>query len=130
MNLALSNEEQLDYLDKLYNRLLEHRYRYYVLDAAVLEDFVYDFIEREYNRLALESGVKQMEMVDFDFKDLLAIEAKNRVDTETDYHSLWLKSMRPVWEKLGLPAKKQKEKDNAQEVKENVFEIAPRYFGK
>lgn len=100
---SLVGEEHLNYLNRLYGRLLEHRYRYYVLHEPVLDDFLYDYIEKEYNRLAAEAGIKLMEMVDFNPNDLLAIEAKNRVDAGTDYHSLWEKEMVPVWEKLGRP---------------------------
>lgn len=104
----LPEEEMVLYLEQLYNRLLEHRYRYYVLDHPVIDDHEYDYIERYYNFLAQEHNVKQMEMVDFNPNDLLAIEAKNRVDSETDFYSIWHKSMVPVWDKLGLPHKKRK----------------------
>jgi NAD-dependent DNA ligase adenylation domain len=104
----LTKEEMLDYLDKLYDRLLEHRYRYYVLDHPAIEDSEYDYVERFYNNLASEHGVKQMEMVDFNPNDLLTIQAKNRVDSETDNYSIWYKSMTLIWDKLGLPHKTRK----------------------
>jgi hypothetical protein len=89
--------------------LLEHRYRYYVLAQPVVEDWHYDYLEKEYNRMAEAAGVKLMEMVDFDPEDPLAIEAKNRVDSKTDYYSLWEKDMIPVWEKLGKSRKQEKQ---------------------
>lgn len=101
----LSSEEQIEYLEKFYNRLLEHRYRYYILDAPVLEDWIYDYLEKEYNKMASEAGIKLMEMVDFDAKNILALEAKDRVDNNMDSHSLWEKEMLPIWEKLGRPKK-------------------------
>ncbi len=106
--MQLTPEENLEYLDQFYGRLLEHRYRYYILDHPVLNDFEYDWLEREYNRLASEAGLKLMEMVDFNSNDPLAIEAKKRVDSGTDYHSLWKKEMAPVWAKLGKTHKQQK----------------------
>lgn len=106
----LTKEEVIEYLGKLYDRLLEHRYRYYVLDDPALSDFVYDYMEKEYNRLAQEHGVKLMDMVDFDPDDPLAAEAKNRVDSETDYHSMWEKSMFFVWSRLGR-ARKDRDKE-------------------
>ncbi len=99
--MTLTKEENTIYLDEFYGRLLEHRYRYYRLDAPVIADFEYDFIEREYNRLAKESGAKLMEMVDFDLNDPLAIEAGKRVDSGTDFYSLWEKEMKPVWDRIG-----------------------------
>ena len=106
----LTPEEKMVYLENLYNKLLEHRYRYYVLNHGVLSDFEYDWIEKEYNRMASEHGVKLMEMVDFNPNDPLAIEAKKRVDSDTDSYSLWEKEMRPIWDKLGM-TKKQKAKN-------------------
>ncbi len=99
------------YLDNLYNRLLEHRYRYYILADPVEPDHIYDYLEKEYNRMAQEAGHKIMEMVDFNLNDPLAIEAKNRVDSGIDYHSLWLKEMQPVWENIGKPHKDKKKND-------------------
>jgi hypothetical protein len=107
---TLTDQEHLEYLDKLYGRLLENRYRYYVLDDNVISDFEYDFIERSYNEMAQKAGVKLMEMVDFDPNDPLAIEAKNRVDSGTDSHSLWVKSMEPIWEQIGRTKKQEKER--------------------
>lgn len=106
--MELTPEENLQYLNDFYNRLLEHRYRYYILDNPVLNDFEYDWLEREYNKLASQAGVKLMEMVDFNLNDPLAIEAGNRVEAGTDYHSLWEKEMEPVWTKLGKTNKQQK----------------------
>lgn len=37
---------------KLGWQLLEHKYRYYVLDQPIIQDHEYDQLEREYDRLA------------------------------------------------------------------------------
>ncbi len=105
----MSTNEHISYLERVYNRLLEHRYRYYVLDSPVLEDFEYDYIEKECNRMAQEAGVKLMEMVDFDPKDQLAVEAQNRVNNGTDYYSLWVEEMTPIWNRIGKPKKRKEE---------------------
>jgi len=94
-----------EYLTNLYNRLLEHRYRYYILCEPALSDAEYDYLEKFYNDEANKACVKQMDMVDFDINDPLAIEAAKRVDSKTDYYSLWLAEMKPVWDKLGRAAK-------------------------
>jgi hypothetical protein len=104
----VTSEERLIYLDQLYGRLLEHRYRYYVLDAPVLEDWLYDLVEKEYDSIAKGAGVKLMEMVDFDPSDGLAIEAKTRVDNGTDSYSVWENSMLPIWAKIGRSRKDRK----------------------
>lgn len=102
---GLSEEEIPEYLDKLYNRLIEHRYRYYVLDDPELLDAEYDYLEKYYNHLADKYNKKRMEMVDFDFKDPHAILAKTLVDNKEDNYSLWEKEMQPVWDVLGKPKK-------------------------
>jgi NAD-dependent DNA ligase len=98
-----SKEEIQEYLVKLYNRLLEHRYRYYVLHDPALEDSVYDWMEKYYNNLAQEHGMMLMDMVDFDFNHPLALQAGKRVDNRQDSYSLWEDDMKPVWKKLGYP---------------------------
>ena len=107
----MTPEEKLEYLDKLYDRLLEHRYRYYILHDPILEDWVYDWMEKYYNRMAEESDAKIMKMVDFDSNDPLAIAAKNRVDSETDNYSLWEKEMKPIWDRLGKTRKEVKKEE-------------------
>lgn len=99
----MTPEETTLYLNRLYQDILEHRYRYYVLAKPVLEDFVYDFVEKFYNKEAQENGIRLMEMVDFDFKDPEAIEAGKRVDAATDKYSEWEKSMNDTWARLGRP---------------------------
>lgn len=106
--MVTAAEEQVIYLDKLYNVLLEHRYRYYVLHDPVYSDNIYDWIERHYNDLAQKSGVKTMDMVDFNSNDPLAILAKERVDSRFDSESLWEKSMESVWSRLGRSKKEAK----------------------
>ncbi len=49
--------------------LLEHRYRYYVLDAPTISDRQYDLLERDYERLCREAGVPPVhcDMVGYDY---------------------------------------------------------------
>ena len=108
----LTPSEMTAYLELYYGRLLENRYRYYVLAAPVLEDAMYDYLERDYNALALKHGGKEMKMVDFDHKDSEAQAAKARVDSGQDSHSLWEKEMEPVRKRLGKPAKEAKREKN------------------
>lgn len=117
MPYGLTVEEIPDYLIKLYDRLLENRYRYYILDAAILDDWIYDLIEKEYNELVAKFGGKPMDMVGFDLNDPLAIAAKQRVDSDTDYHSLCEKEMQAVWDRLGRPRKYVDKKEKEDEHK-------------
>ncbi len=96
----------MEYYKLLEARVLEHRYRYYVLDAPVLLDFEYDFLERTYIAECYKAG--QSPVTDTDgigWSDIQPdyVAAKLRVDNGTDYYSLWLKDMKPVWLRLGLP---------------------------
>lgn len=92
----LTNSEKLEYLERLGERLLEHRYRYYIKCDPVIADFLYDYLERYYEAVALDLGVDPIAsvMVDFDLKREDAQAAMYRVDTGTDNHSLWLSSIR------------------------------------
>ena len=90
------------YLTTLYDRLLEHRYRYYVTADSVITDFEYDWLERYYNTLVAEHGGQPMVMVGFD-SSARSLEAKARVDAKADHYSVWLAEMQPVWNKLGYP---------------------------
>ncbi len=101
----MTPEERLEYLDKVYNRLLEHRYRYEILHDPILGDSEYDWMEKYYNKMAEEAGAKIMKMVGYDLKDPLAIAAKERVDSGIDSYSLWEKEMQPVWDRIGKPSK-------------------------
>ncbi len=49
-------------------QLLEHKFRYYILDRPKIEDYEYDLLEKEYDRLAIELGQPQSvsNMVGFD----------------------------------------------------------------
>lgn len=93
------------YFKNLGDRILENRYRYYVLDKPVLTDWVYDGLEYWYSELASIIKVKPKicDMVGFDYDFVGAKQAAQRVDDEDDYHSSWLKEMEPVWERLGKP---------------------------
>lgn len=96
----------IEYVLKIEARLLEHRYRYYVLDHPVLSDFEYDYLERYYLNLCNQfnhSSILDQFGVGWNENLEQAMIAKQRVDSNTDYHSLWEQSMQPVWDKLGRP---------------------------
>lgn len=101
----MSNEEKLNYHRHLGERLQEHRYRYYVLDNPVLEDFVYDHIERVYKEVSREMNLKDVaiDMVGFDSNVLGALQAANRVLEGLDHYSTIQKALQEVWEELGPP---------------------------
>jgi len=109
----MTDLEKLDYLRKLEDRLLEHRYRYYVQDDPVLDDAHYDHLEKTYEyvcSLALATSITKY-FVDWNPKCPGAAEAEQRVLNETDHHSLWIKDMQPIWDLLGKPSKIQKRED-------------------
>jgi hypothetical protein len=84
--------------------ILEHRYRYYRLDEPVLEDSMYDLLERDYLANVAVHGdpVGLADMVDFpDSPECLA--AAERVNSRTDCWGAWFKEMLPVWDRLGPP---------------------------
>jgi hypothetical protein len=86
--------------------MLEHRYRYYMLADPVLTDWEYDVLERRYEAECTKAGVESILIkygVDFQSDHPNYGLAKWRVDYGQDYHSLWLKEMQPVWDRLGLP---------------------------
>lgn len=91
----LSHEEKLQYFEKLGERLLEHKYRYYVLNSSIISDFEYDYVERVYDDLAKELGLEPVcaNMVGFNLQAEPARLAASRVDSGTDYHSTWLKEI-------------------------------------
>lgn len=51
-------------------KILEHKYRYYILNSPVIQDFEYDMIEKEYEALAMKLKLEPSasNMVDFDTK--------------------------------------------------------------
>lgn len=79
---TLSYTEKVAHMETVGHRLLEHRYRYYILDAPILADWVYDYIERYYECVAQDMGLPAIasNMVDFDLSRVDAQEAKARVD--------------------------------------------------
>lgn len=84
--------------------ILEHRYRYYRLNEAVLMDAQYDLIEALYIADVPEFGdpLGISTMVDFpDTEECIA--AGKRVDRWQDCWGSWFKEMLPVWDKLGPP---------------------------
>lgn len=101
----MSRDEKLTYLAQLGKRILEDRYRYYVLDHPVVDDFLYDHTERLYENIAVDLGVEAVasNMVDFDASREDALEAAARVESRTDDFSVWHSEMLPVWARLGYP---------------------------
>ena len=53
----MDTKERFEYLQTLGMRLLCHRYRYYVLDQPIMDDWLYDLIERMYERLCRAQGI-------------------------------------------------------------------------
>lgn len=99
-------EEKEEHFLKVHARLLEHRYRYYSKDHPVIDDSEYDYLERYYKFLVAELEVPPptiLDMVDFDFKRADAQLAATRVEANCDGNSLWMNSMKPVWDVLGMP---------------------------
>lgn len=94
-----------EYLEALGDRLLSHRYRYYVLDDPELVDYEYDYLETYYEKLCAENGVKSVivDMVGYDMNVLKAKEAAKAVEAWQDYYSVWLDGMFPTWRRIGLP---------------------------
>lgn len=54
-NMAKIDDEKL--FIKLGWKILEHKFRYYVLHSPSVQDHEYDRLEREYDALALKLGV-------------------------------------------------------------------------
>jgi len=75
-----SNEEKR--FIKLGWELLEAKYRYYKLDAPLLEDYAYDRLEREYDDLSKKLGLEPTaaNMVGFDINRPSASLVADRVD--------------------------------------------------
>ncbi len=49
-------------------KLLEHKYRYYILSKPIISDYDYDMLEKEYEQLAIQLNEPPTvtDMVDFD----------------------------------------------------------------
>lgn len=101
----MSLEEKHQYYIDLGNRLLEHRYRYYIQDNPVLEDWIYDFIERMYKAVSSELNLKDIaiDMVDFDYTKPGAQEAANRVLEGVDHYSVNEERLKGIWKRIGSP---------------------------
>lgn len=108
--MNLNNEELLFHFNQVGNRILEHRYRYYILNENVISDFEYDYLERYYKEIASKLNLPDtaLDMVGFDITKPGAFEAKQRVDNNQDNYSLWIVSMKPIWERIHLPRKQRK----------------------
>lgn len=104
--ICINNKETKSYLDTIEDRLLEARYRYYILDQPTLSDFEYDYLERYYEDLCSEEGVSsilKLNGVGFDTSNKAYQAAMDRVNAGMDWHSLWEKEMKLVWDRLGKP---------------------------
>lgn len=104
----------MQYYKLLENRVLEHRYRYYVLDDSVISDFEYDFLEKAYIQACNENGVESILVdsgVGWDASHPEYLAAEQRVLTKQDSYSLWEKEMRDVWNRIGYPKYKVEEND-------------------
>ena len=89
----MNDEEKVDHLLNLEERILEHRYRYYILDAPVIPDTHYDYLERYYVNVCSLLGVEPTvtNMVDYNHGYPGAKEAAERVLAGLDNYSLNLK---------------------------------------
>jgi len=78
-----TREERLEYHRKVGVRLLAHRYRYYALDAPLLKDHEYDWLEKFYEEISRQLDVppRHSEMVGFKEEAPDATEAKELVGT-------------------------------------------------
>lgn len=80
-------------LNKLSWVLLEHKFRYYILCAPIIEDYEYDMLEKEYETLCdkLKTPNSVSNMVDF--------------DTSRPSCKLIMEKLMPVKKKKRLPRK-------------------------
>lgn len=101
----MTQAEREKHFDEIGQRILEHRYRYYVQDHPVLDDQEYDWLERYYELMATTLGVHNADsdMVGFDAAKPRCCEAAVRVQAGTDYYSLWVTEMQPIWDRCGRP---------------------------
>lgn len=96
MYKCLSLADKITYRKRLEERLLEHRYRYYVLGEAVISDLEYEYIESIHRKISEELGLPSIfeNMVDFDFKLPPCQDAKERVESQTDGYSMRLREVK------------------------------------
>lgn len=97
--------ERISYHTTLGERVLDHRYRYYVLDNPVLEDWEYDKLERLYKLVSKTLGLPDVsaDMVGFDLSRKDARAAKSRVDADMDDYSVHQEALHEVWARIGPP---------------------------
>ena len=108
----MNKEAQLAHMEILAGRVLENRYRYYVQDDTVLTDAEYDDLEKHYLYVCELLGVESpIRFVDWQPSNPGAMEAEQRVLNGTDTHSMWIKEMQPIWDRLGKPSKVQKKEE-------------------
>lgn len=107
---TLTHDDKIEYCHKLGARVLDHRYRYYILHDAVLSDADYDYLERVYEDICKELGISSVVGVDFNLELEVNKQAKFRVDNKLNSYSQWESDMIGVWIKLGQPRWKRKEK--------------------
>jgi hypothetical protein len=131
----MSNEEKREYHDILQNRIIEHRYRYYVLCDTVLDDFEYDHLEKLLSAVAEALGLPHkpgekgtynsvFDMVDFDITRPGAQEAADRVIAKTTYWDTQQTALEEVWKRIDPPkwVLKQKEKKDDREKERETKE--------
>lgn len=101
----LTPEEQLAYLTKVGERVLAHRYRYYVQDQPMLADFEYDYLERYYEALAAHLGQPNTfsNMVGYNHDIPGAREIAAAVEAGMDDYGVWLEEMQAIWDRIGQP---------------------------
>jgi hypothetical protein len=107
---TLTQEEKVQHYQDIIARLLEHRYRYYYLDESVIEDFVYDFLEKKYFKwIANDLGLPDVTETWVDWNEAIpgAKEARERVDNNTDHYSLSMAPLIEVWKLIGAPVYKE-----------------------
>ena len=70
-------------------KILEHKYRYYLLDAPIISDYEYDQLDLEYRRLAEDLGEEPTasDMVGFDPSRWSSQEAMRKVDEQNYKHN-------------------------------------------
>lgn len=106
-------EFQRQHAQDVYERILEHRYRYYIKDEAVISDGEYDYLERYCKVIWDAVGLvcPLFEMVDFKMTHPACAAAARRVELGMDSYNEWLEEMKPTWERVGMPKKSVESKD-------------------
>lgn len=77
----MTEDERKAYATSLGDKILEHKYRYYVLDENIISDFEYDYLERLYEQLCKLLNITPLvtDMVGWNLRFPGAEEAMKRV---------------------------------------------------